>query len=79
MAGHLYSLKAVLIQVPIFEFEQSWNTMAGNLKVFLVGGKGGWGREGREGRGGGGGMCTRLGNTYKLINCATPGSFINIV
>ena len=37
------------------------------------------GREGREGRGGGGGMCTRQGNTYKLINFATPGSFINIV
>ena len=36
--------------MPIFEFEQSWDTMAGNLKLFLVVGKEGWGGgEGREG------------------------------
>ena len=45
--------------MPIFEFEQSWDTLAGSLKLFLVGGKEGWG--GGEGRGGEG----REGGVYK--------------
>ena len=49
LAGHLYSLQAVFIQVPIFEFEQSWDTLAGSLKLFLVGGKEGWGVGGEGG------------------------------
>ena len=36
--------------MPIFEFEQSWDTLAGSLKLFLVGGKEGWGGRGGEGR-----------------------------